>query len=128
MNISDAVLLVVEDDPDLREVMVDELQRNKLRVLSASNGAQALEIAKKNRIHLILTDITMPGIGGIELMRSLRKTDSTLPIFFFISGYSDLSPEEAISVETENFFSKPFDCGRLMANVFKCLEQLKKDT
>lgn len=121
MNPTDAIILIVEDDDDLRETIEYELRRHKLNVMSAVNGAEALQIASANKVHLVLSDVKMPGGDGIGLLKTLREIDSCRPLFFFISGLSDLSVEDAMAMGAQKFFLKPFDRAQIVEEVFNCL-------
>ena len=81
-------VLVVEDEPAVRAVVVRSLERGGFRVLQASDAAVALQVAdREGRPDLVLTDLMMPGIGGAELARRLKARWPGLPVLF-MSGYS----------------------------------------
>jgi len=94
-------LLVVEDEPAVRAVVVRSLEGGGFHVLQASDGAMALQVvAREGRPDLVLTDLMMPGIGGAELGRRLKTRWPDLPILY-MSGYSaeDLRREGAADPE-----------------------------
>jgi two-component system cell cycle sensor histidine kinase/response regulator CckA len=81
-------VLVVEDEPAVRAVVVRSLERGGFHVVQASDGAMALkEIDREGRPDLVLTDLMMPGVGGTELARRLKARWPDLPILY-MSGYS----------------------------------------
>lgn len=84
------LVLVVEDDPETRQFYTDALSRAGFQIDQAHNGHQALEKAFESAPHLIVTDIAIPGIDGLELCRKLRADvrTRTIPVLA-ITGYDD---------------------------------------
>jgi len=68
-------ILVVDDDPKMRRLVIDELKKDDFNVLEAANGQEALDIALKDKPDLILLDLMMPVMGGLEMLNRLRATD-----------------------------------------------------
>lgn len=85
-----ARILVVDDDPNLLELLVDTLATVGYRVTPASDGHKALDRLREQRFYLVISDIKMPGIDGISLMRKIRRRYPNLPVVF-ITGV--LSPQ-----------------------------------
>jgi CheY-like chemotaxis protein len=83
-------------------------------VLTAEDGAAALAVLKEERIDLILTDVRMPVMDGVTLVRSLTKLDVPIPSIVFVSGFGDVDRKEMYGLGVEAFFSKPFDRGELL--------------
>ncbi len=116
-------LLVVEDDPDVRALLVMSLGEQGYTVLQAADGLEAVECARAfaGRIALIVCDVTMPRLGGrdaVALIRQQRHQISAL----FISGYQeDESIREALSQESANFLAKPFSLQALHGRVRELL-------
>jgi CheY-like chemotaxis protein len=115
-----ATILLIEDDPLLREMMLPALQRAGFAVLVAENGKVGLQIARGQKVDLVVTDIFMPETDGIETIRKLRDQAPTLPILA-ISGRkaNRMSDILAMSVRlgaTETI-SKPFLPSELIAAV-----------
>jgi DNA-binding response OmpR family regulator len=73
-------LLLVEDDPTLRQALSFNLTREGYEVATASNGESALEAARGERVDLILLDVMLPGMSGIEVLRVLRGEGVTTPV------------------------------------------------
>jgi two-component system, cell cycle sensor histidine kinase and response regulator CckA len=117
-----ATILLVEDEPAVRAVAARSLEHAGFRVLQASGGAAALELMDgQEQPDLVLTDMMMPGIGGVELARRLRERWPALPILF-MSGYSleDLRRQGAIGLERV-ILQKPFTPEVLVRNVAAAL-------
>ena len=82
-------ILVVDDEDSVREFVVTVLERRGYRVYGAANGEEAANLIQKEpaRVGLLLTDITMPGKSGIELIRHIRRVKPDLPVVI-MSGYA----------------------------------------
>ena len=115
----DIVILVVDDEPELRDALVFDFKRKKFQVLEASNGRDAFEIVKKNRIDVVLTDVRMPGGDGIELLDNIKSFNQEIPVVMFITAYADISTEEALKKGAFAVFSKPFDRKALLEAIMK---------
>jgi CheY-like chemotaxis protein len=102
-------LLIVEDENDLREPLVEEFENLGCRVFEACNGADAFEIIKKEKIDAVISDIRMPGGDGIELLKNIKSIHHACPVVMLITGFSDLSKEDAYHLGAEAILSKPFD-------------------
>lgn len=112
-------VLVVDDEPDLREILADEFTFAGARVLTAENGKSAFEIVKRERIDAVVSDIRMPGGSGVELLENIRKTHPVKPIVVLMTGYADLSSEDAFHKGAEGVFAKPCD----LDDVLKCVKK-----
>jgi PAS domain S-box-containing protein len=120
----DETILVVEDEPALRELVQEILEKKGYRVLEASTGVQALKLwdEHKNEIDLLLTDMMMPeGVSGRELAEHVLAERSDLKVIYS-SGYSldVVSPGFTVS-EGLNFLQKPYDPETLAQTVRDCL-------
>jgi two-component system cell cycle sensor histidine kinase/response regulator CckA len=118
-------ILLCEDDNDVRDLVAAVLGLRAYSVLKAKNGQHALEIARKHpgRIHLLLSDLAMPGMTGIELASELRKRDPALRVLF-VSGYTD--DTERVSMLRSpgtHFLPKPFLPGDLTRAVSQILDR-----
>jgi len=118
-------ILVVEDEPVLREFVTSVLESHGYSILQAGDGVEALQIARDNnlKIDLLLTDMVMPnGVSGIHLANQLRANREGIKVLF-TSGYSQELMDNAGELLTaNNFLPKPFDVNRLLGTVRHCLE------
>ena len=73
-------LLIVDDEEDVREFTANFFRRRKIEVATAASGEEALAQLQKNKTDLVLLDIKMPGIDGIETLKRLRDIDSTIKV------------------------------------------------
>jgi CheY-like chemotaxis protein len=103
------LLLIVEDDPETRLLYKEIFHAAGFRVAEAHNGYQAFDKAVDVRPDLILTDIAVPGLDGIELCRKLRSDDRTRAIpILGITGYGDrLYHERALDAGVDRVLTKP---------------------
>lgn len=102
-------ILVVDDEPDLREILKDEFEYSGALVLEASNGKSALEIVQKNEVDCIVSDIRMPGGDGIFLLKAVKSLNPKKPSMILTTGFADIHPSEAYNLGVEGFITKPFD-------------------
>jgi CheY-like chemotaxis protein len=109
MQLKDATVLVVDDEPHYREIMTGWFEKEGSRVLAAENWAQALELLQKNEVHVIVTDSRMPVMDGTELIKRVKAMGKYTPAAVAISGFSDLSPRDAYDLGIEAQLSKPVE-------------------
>ena len=115
--------MVVEDDPALRELVVDLLKESGYKVLAALDTKQAIDLAKKKKnIHLLLTDVIMPTMSGGELAKQICKLRPVMKVLF-MSGYSgDLVAKHGILEAETNLVEKPFTKHALLGKVRAVLD------
>lgn len=102
-------VLVVDDEEGLRDLLKDGFEMLGAAVQVAANGKQAFEIVKTTRFDFVLSDVRMPGGDGIELFQDIQTLPEPRPMFFLMSGYSDLNREQALARGIKDLFQKPFD-------------------
>ena len=109
MSNSDFTLLLVDDEPDIIEFVGYNLKKEGYKVLTANNGADGLKIAKKEKPELILLDVMMPGMDGIETCDQLRKVpdlENTLIAFLTARG-EDYSQVAGFDAGADDYITKP---------------------
>jgi DNA-binding response OmpR family regulator len=102
-------VLVVDDESTIRDLLNIFLPTKGLKVILAANGEEALELAKKNIPKIILLDIKMPGIDGMETCRRLRAEEQTRYIPVIMVTAFGTTKTEATDAGADDFISKPFD-------------------
>lgn len=102
-------LLIVEDEADLREPLAMEFESLGCKVFEAPNGVEGFDIVCREKIDVVISDIRMPGGDGIEMLRKIKARDHLAPVVMLITGFSDVSREEAYDLGAESILSKPFD-------------------
>ena len=113
-------LLVVEDDPDLREALVDTLQLEKMRVTEASSAEQAIDILDNERdFDLIISDVNMGALSGHDLLRHVKSTMPHIPVLL-ITAYASISESvQAMKEGAVDYLVKPFPPLTLVETVSK---------
>ena len=106
-------ILVVEDDPRLREAIVDTLMMKKYDVIEAKNGKEAVVLLQENQPDLILTDINMPEMTGLELLAYVKQEHPWLPVLL-MTAYGDVSQAvQAMQQGADDYLMKPFELREL---------------
>jgi CheY-like chemotaxis protein len=105
-----AKILIAEDDQDIRELVVLTLQFNGFDVVSAVDGAQAIEKAREEAFDLILMDVRMPRMTGYEACRRLRQMEETkdVPIVFLSAKGQEAEIRQGLEVGATAYILKPF--------------------
>jgi len=104
----DLTILIVEDEKDARETLKSMVELDFNYVYEAQNGCEGLEIYQKYKPDIILTDIQMPCMNGIEMLDEIRKNSSDV-LAIFISAYSDVQTLlQAIDLKIDAYIIKPF--------------------
>lgn len=101
-------ILVVDDDISMREALTRMLEKGGYEIQSAPGGKSALNLYTKDNFDLVISDIMMPEIKGVELLRELKKIDKDAKVIF-ITGYATVETAvQAIRIGAEDYFTKPF--------------------
>lgn len=119
--LTDYRVLIVDDEELLRDSMVYDFKRKGFTVFSASNGLSALEIVRGNDLQLVLSDISMPGGGGIQLLEEIRALHASRPAVILMTGFTDASNADFAARGAFDVVLKPFDRKILMASVMAAL-------
>src|SRR5437660_3301434 len=118
-----AMLLIADDDPGLRESLERTLTREGYRVILASDGNAALERLQAGGVDLVLTDLKMPGLSGIELLRAVKAIASEVDVIL-LTAFGTV--EEAVKAMKEgayDFLTKPFQRAQLLRLIRQALER-----
>jgi DNA-binding response OmpR family regulator len=109
-------VLVVDDDASIRQLLRLYLERDGHRVAEAADGAVALELATATRFDLVLLDVMLPGVDGLEVCRSLRDVGDT-PIVLLTARSGDSDKVIGLDLGADDYIVKPFSPRELMARV-----------
>jgi len=109
-------ILVVDDDPHIREVISFALEKAEMSVTLANDGKQALESFEKTPCDLIVLDINMPEMDGLECCREIRKS-SEVPILFLSSRDDEIDRILGLEIGGDDYVTKPFSPRELVARV-----------
>jgi CheY-like chemotaxis protein len=119
-------ILVVDDSADTLEMMAKLLEMESFKVVTAGDGRAGIDAAKAEHPDMIITDINMPNINGIEMIRLLRDEDdfSSVPIVA-ITAYGQSVAKEAIAAGANDATTKPIDFDSLIRNIRQLLASAK---
>ena len=109
-------ILVVEDEPTLRETLADALEADGFRVVTAADGREALTQFRAERPDLILLDIMLPELSGIEVTRIIRA-ESGVPIVMLTAKDSELDKVVGLELGADDYVTKPFSLRELTARI-----------
>lgn len=116
------LILIVDDEPDLREVVAEILGELNADVVQAADGREALEILRARQVDAILSDIDMPQMNGLELLREAKRLGFELP-FVFVTAFGDKNNVlEALRLGAIDFIEKPFRNEAVVDVMAKALE------
>ena len=123
---ADRKILVVDDEIHIVQVIAIKLRNNGFEVLTAENGAQALDIAKKHKPDLVITDYQMPVMTGIELIENLRQIEETAdtPVIMLTARGFAIDEERKNELSITTFLSKPFSPREVLQCVGDVLQQV----
>lgn len=106
-------ILVVDDDEQIRTVLHRFLERKGYEVRTASNGEEALSMIKKERPHIMLLDINMPVMGGMEVLKVLREVDKELAVMMLTGNGDETLAREAMQRGAVDYIPKPMNLNYL---------------
>ena len=117
-------ILIVEDNADLRHYVRDELS-DEFQVLVAANGKSGLELARREIPDLVLSDVMMPVMDGLELCRQLKADDLTnhIPVILLTAKAEASSRKEGLQTGADDYVAKPFDVEELRIRIQNLIEQ-----
>lgn len=114
MQLTDATVLVVDDEEAICEIMAAWFARHARRVLSACNGQEALKLLAENHVDAIVSDVRMPVMDGVALVRAIAATGAERPRVILVTGFSDLQPRDAYALGVEAIIEKPLERDHLL--------------
>ena len=125
-NIKKPTVLIVEDNADVRFYIKDEIQ-NEYAILEAENGAEALKLAEKHNTDLIVSDIMMPEMDGLELCKKIKTNLETshIPIILLTARTTDDYKLKGLEIGADDYVFKPFNATVLSARIKNLIETRK---
>lgn len=118
-------ILVVEDDKNLRKLMVTCLKKNEYITFEATNGEDALDILDKNYIDLIISDIMMPKMDGYELIKALRESKYNIPIILVTAKSTFEDKKEGFLLGADDYMVKPINIDEMILRIQVLLRRAK---
>lgn len=124
----DTKILLVDDEPDIVEIIRFNLEQNGYQISTASDGLEAIKVAEKEIPHLIIMDVMMPNLDGIEACERLRQDDrfSDTIIMFLTARGEDYSYVAAFDAGADDYVTKPIKPKVLVSKVKGLLRRLKE--
>ncbi|KAB2818201.1 MAG: response regulator transcription factor [Bacteroidetes bacterium] len=130
METSEMKILLVDDEPDILEFVGYNLEKEGFKVKTANNGEEAVEKAKKHRPHLILLDVMMPGMDGIEtcdVIRKIPELENTLIAFLTARG-EDYSQVAGFEAGADDYITKPIKPKVLISRMKALMRRINNGT
>ena len=120
-------ILVIDDEPKIVEICQDYLKASGFEVLSASNGLQGLNAARREKPDLIVLDLMMPGMDGLDVCRNLRREGNT-PIIMLTARVEESDKLVGLELGADDYITKPFSPRELVARVRVVLRRVSGDS
>ena len=121
MPTDDLRILIVDDDPGQRGLLSSFLSTHGFTTVQAASGSEALQVLDSDPVHMVISDVRMPGMTGLETLRLARERFSDLPVLM-VTAYADI--RDAVSAMRNgalNYLEKPIDLDELLASVQQAL-------
>ena len=120
-------VLIVDDEPNMRRVLAALLEREPCDVLQANDGLEALQVLDDNVVHVVVADLRMPNMDGMELLKKVVARDPNLPFVVLTAHGMVDTVVEAMKLGAFDFITKPFEKDELLAIVRKALRSVRLD-
>jgi DNA-binding response OmpR family regulator len=118
-------ILIVEDDATLRETLSYNLSRQGYDVLAAADGTAAIKLARREQPALILRDVMLPGVDGMEVCRRLRQ-EMTVPILMLTARTDEVDKIVGLEMGADDYITKPFSMREVLARVKAHLRRVRQ--
>ncbi|MCB9895538.1 MAG: response regulator [Planctomycetes bacterium] len=120
-------ILIIEDEPDIMEVLKYNLEKNRYRVATAGSGEDGLAAARATQPDLVLLDLMLPGIDGLEVCRKLRDDERTrdLPVIMLTAKGTEADVVVGLTLGADDYVVKPFSTSELMARIKAVLRRIE---
>lgn len=117
-------LLITDDDCAFRETLRDVFEARGFRTLAAGDGEEALQIVRREPVHLMLLDMHMPRLTGLETIRRIKQMNVVLPCILLSAGLNDVLTAEALQANAYSVLSKPVRFAEITSLVNRALWQI----
>ncbi|MBA4348744.1 MAG: response regulator [Thermodesulfovibrio sp.] len=119
-------LLVVDDEPDMLKLLSMIIkEKTPYEIITTNNPVEALELAQRGGFDIVITDLKMPGLDGIELLNAIRNFDKDIPIIIITAYATAESAAEAMEKNAFDFITKPFRKEQILFTIEKALKWLR---
>lgn len=113
-------VLIVDDEPLLRKIIVQEFERRGWEIMEAGGGYEAHALLEKNSFELIISDVRMPQGNGIHLLEAIRLLAGPKPVVVLMSGFSEVMEYQAFRLGAAALYTKPFELKQFADQVEEC--------
>ena len=114
-----AQVLIADDEANLRKVLTALLKQDGHEATAVEDGIKALEVVERGEVDILITDLRMPGMTGLELLKKVRQRDPTLPVIVITAHGSVDTAVSALKAGAADYITKPFDKAELKQAVRK---------
>jgi len=121
-----ASILIVDDEPSVTDLLAYNLRKASYAVLTASDGREALRVARETKPDLILLDVMIPEVDGLDVCRELRKT-SAVPIIMITARGEEIDRVVGLELGADDYVCKPFSVRELLARIKAVLRRSQPD-
>ena len=119
----DKTVMLVDDEAIIRKTMVMKLKDEGFTVISAESGEEAVEQLPKQTVHLVITDLMMEGMDGIQVLKKVKEFNQEIAVII-LTGFGELtSAIDALRLGADDYLLKPCDLNELLFRMFKCFEK-----
>jgi len=120
-------ILIIEDEPDMRRGLQDNLEFEKYETVSTGNGSEGLRLAQKEPFDLILLDLMLPGMDGMEICRKLKESGAKTPIIMLTARGAESDRVAGLETGADDYITKPFSLRELLARIKVILRRTVKE-
>lgn len=121
-------LLLVEDDPTLRQALAFNLTREGYDVTTVADGEAALDAGRSADLDLVLLDVMLPGMSGVEVLRVLRRDGVTTPVIILSAKGDEIDRVVGLKIGADDYVAKPFSRPELLARIEAVLRRQRRET
>ena len=116
-------ILICDDEADIRSALKIYLSMEDYRIFEAENGLQALEMIENNDIHLLLMDVMMPVMNGIDALSKLREQNNNIPVILHTAKSQDSDKVNGLNKGADDYIIKPFEAKEVIARIHAVLRR-----
>lgn len=127
MDMSEASqkILVIEDEPSVRIGLEDNLRFEGYTVVSAGNGIDGIELFKNENPDLVILDVMMPGLDGLEVCKQIRLLNGSIPVIMLTAKCSEIDKVVGLEIGADDYLTKPFGMRELFARIKAVLRRVR---
>ncbi|HTZ18286.1 MAG TPA: response regulator [Dissulfurispiraceae bacterium] len=119
-------LLIVDDEPDMLKLLGMIIRdKTKYETITTNNPAEALDIVQRGGYDLVITDLKMPGLDGVEMLEAVKRYDADIPVIIMTAYGTVETAEESLSKGAFDFITKPFRKEQILFTIEKAMSWLR---